>query len=383
MNMTSPRKILNNARRVVVKIGSALLTNEARDRVNQAWVDDLAAAVQGMRERGCDVIIVSSGGVALGRPFIGISSAMPPSSIPLEQKQAASSIGQFYVFQAYHNAFQKCGVETAQVLLTMSETENRRAHLNARETMGVLLERGVIPVINENDAISTEEIRFGDNDRLAARTAQMMDADCLVLLSTIDGLYDDNPHVNPNAKHIALVENIDDTHRDMAGEALPGLSTGGMKSKLIAADTAMRTGVHTIIADGREIGALRDLLEKDDVRATVFLAQKTDKNARKRWISSHLKPKGWVVIDDGALHALRRGGSLLPVGVTDVEGDFERGDVIQIKSSSGDIMGRGISAFSAADAKKLQGRTSTDMPQILGYIGREELIHRNDMVFQS
>lgn len=377
-------EVIQNAKRIVIKVGSALLTNDTRDAVKQKWVNAFAEDLAQLRESGKDIIIVSSGGVALGRKYIDISSEVSPTQIPLEQKQAASAIGQFYMFQAYHKAFQKQKIETSQVLITLSETENRRMHLNARETLNVLLSKNIIPVINENDVVSTEEIRFGDNDRLAARIAQMMDADLVILLSTIDGLYTDNPAKNDTAEHIPLVENIDQAHKSMAGDALPGLSTGGMKSKIEAAEACMRAGIHMIITNGEDKRVINALIEDKNNKNTLFKAQKTDKNARKRWISSHVSPKGSLFVDIGAKKALLGGKSLLPVGVKRIEGQFERGDAVKIYcDETREELGIGLIGYSSAETQLIMGQPSHHVHTLQGYIGREELIHRNDMVLEN
>ena len=375
---------LKDARRIVIKIGSVLITNEARDQVNTDWFSALAQTIKSLNTDGDkEFIIVSSGGVALGRAAIGIGLSTPPSDIPLEQKQASSAVGQFYMFQAYHAAMAGQGITAAQVLLTMGETENRRMHLNAREAMNTLMERGIIPVINENDVISTGEIRFGDNDRLAARVAQMMDADALILLSTIDGLYDDNPDKNPNARHIAVVEAITAQHEDMAGDPVPGLSTGGMKSKIEAAQSPTAAGIDVVIADGRSNDGLAALFGDENTRSTLFVGAENKGSARKRWIGSHVSPKGEIHIDDGALAALHSGKSLLPVGVKSVDGDFRRGDAVSIISAKTGKLGIGLVAYSSDDARMIAGKQSGEIRAILGYIGREELIHRNDMMLVS
>ena len=237
-----------------------------------------------------------------------------------------------------------------------------------------------MPVINENDSVATHEIRFGDNDRLAARVAQMIGADAVILMSTIDGLYTDNPDNNPQAKHIPIIECITDEHAQMAGEAVPGLSTGGMKSKLEAARTSVMAGIPLIIVDGVQKNTLNSLINAPDTKNSLFTAQETQVNARKRWIQAHLKPKGSIIIDDGALNALKTGKSLLPIGVQSIEGAFERGDAVHIQTASGAQIGVGLSAYSSVEANKILGSQSQDIADILGYAGREELIHRNDMV---
>lgn len=375
----SSAQTLKNCQLVVIKIGSVLVRGEELDAVNQPWMDSFAQDVYNFIQDGKKVVIVSSGGVALGRKALNIPPDISPSAIPLAKKQASSAVGQYHVFNGYHKAFAVHGITAAQVLLTMSETENRRMNLNAREALHTLLEHNIIPIINENDVVSTGEIRFGDNDRLAARVAQMIGADCVVLLSTIDGLYTDNPQVNPDAQHISVIEKLDDTHTAMAGEALSGLSSGGMKSKIEAAVAATKSGIHLIITDGQEDHAFAKLCD-DEKRSSLFVADSSGQNARKSWIGSHMSPKGAVVIDDGAYAALQRGTSLLPIGVRSVTGKFERGDVIEVRTLAGVKVAMGISAYSSDNTEKLIGKNSSEIPGILGYIGRDEIIHRNDLV---
>ncbi|MCD8494007.1 MAG: glutamate 5-kinase [Alphaproteobacteria bacterium] len=327
--------------------------------------------------------MVSSGGIALGRKALEISTNKAPSSIPLELKQAASAIGQPFMYNAYATAFVRHGIQTAQILLTLSETENRRMHLNARETLYTLIDRGIVPVINENDTVSTEEIRFGDNDRLSVRVAQMVEADTVLLLSTTNGFYSANPDTDPAAEHFPLIEKITSEHRAMAGDALAGLSTGGMRSKVQAAESAVNSGISLIIADGREDGALGRLYEDASVKSTLFRAEGSPVNARKRWLKGHLKPRGTLMLDAGAVKALLSGKSLLPVGVKAVTGDFDRGDPVSITDESGAVIGTGLSAYDSQAAQKLIGKPSSAVAEILGYLGREEFIHRNDMVLRD
>ena len=371
-------KILENSQIIVIKIGSMLVRGDTIDSVNQEWINSLASDVNNFINMGKRLVIVSSGGVALGRKALGISPDISPNKIPLAKKQAASAVGQYHVFNAYHKAFQKLGITAAQVLLTISETENRRMNLNARETLYTLLENNIIPVINENDVVSTEEIRFGDNDRLAVRVAQMIQADTVILFSTIDGLYTDNPQMNDNAEHIPVIESLGDEHTKMAGEALSGLSTGGMKSKIEAAQNATQSGIDLIITDGQEDNPLTKLL--DNKRASIFLAQKSNKSARKTWIGTHMNPKGTVTIDEGAYDALKNGKSLLPIGIKHIEGSFQRGDAIEIHTHENKKIAVGLSAYASEDAKRIIGKNSREISNILGYAGRNEVIHRNDMV---
>ena len=374
-------RLIKDSGLIVVKIGSVLVTDESREKARHSWIDSLAADVKEWQAQGKKVVIVSSGAIALGRQALGISSKTPPSKIPLEQKQAASAVGQFHLFAAYFQAFSKHGLQAAQVLLTMSETENRRMHLNARSTLLTLLDKNIVPIINENDTISTGEIRFGDNDRLSVRVGQMIDADLVILLSTTDGLYTANPDTNKNAKHLSLIKAITEERIKMAGDAIPGLSTGGMKSKVDAAISATRSGIAMMIANGMSEHPLKRL--DSDIRSTIFLAQESRNNARKRWLEAHLSPRGSVFVDEGAQKALKSGKSLLPVGVKKAEGEFARGDAVHIKTMEGDILGMGLIAYSSEEASRIIGKPSDKIQDILGYSGREELIHRNDMALQD
>lgn len=383
--MSATAEILRDSESLVIKIGSVLVRDLEKDEVNQGWMNALAADVAALMKQGKRVTIVSSGGIALGRKSIGISQKIAPDEIPLHQKQAASAVGQYHLFNGYHKAFATEGITAAQVLLTMSETENRRMNLNARETLHTLLARGIVPVINENDTVSTGEIRFGDNDRLSVRVAQMILADTVLLLSTADGLYTANPDKYPDAKHIPMVEKITDEHVRMAGKAVPGLSTGGMKSKIEAAQAAVKSGINLIIAKGRKNHILRELTAMDGAeKSTVFVAQDNISNARKIWIQSHMNPGGAYIVDYGAQKALKSGiNSLLPVGVTEVQGNFKRGDVVEIKTRNNERLGLGLSAYSAEDARLIIGRQSHEIAQILGFMGRKALIHHDDIVLEG
>ncbi|MGH1403157.1 MAG: glutamate 5-kinase [Alphaproteobacteria bacterium] len=375
--------VLGESQLIIIKVGSVLVRGADLDEVNASWMESLARDIASLKAQGKKIVLVSSGGVALGRKALNISADVAPNAIPLAKKQAASAVGQYHLFNGYFQAFKKNGLMAAQVLLTMSETENRRMNLNARETLYTLLEDDIIPIINENDTVSTGEIRFGDNDRLAVRVAQMVMADCVILLSTADGLCTDNPQNNPQAKHIPVIEAITQDHIDMAGDAVAGLSTGGMKSKIEAAQSAVKAGIHLIMTEGRDNGALSDLCQQEDKLSSIFLAQKTNANARKVWLASHMSPRGVAIIDEGALNALKNGKSLLPIGVKAVEGTFLRGDVIEIKTQDGQRVGMGLSAYKSDDAMRIIGKQSGEIGKILGYLGRNELIHRNDMVLEA
>jgi len=365
---------LARAKRLVVKIGSALLVDEASGAIRLAWLRALAEDVAGWRAAGRELVLVSSGAVAVGRRHLGLTRRR----LKLEEKQAAAATGQLRLAHAYQDALAPHGVTVAQVLLTFEDTESRRRHLNARNTLATLLRLGALPVINENDTVATAEIRYGDNDRLAARVAAMVNADALILLSDIDGLYTADPRRDPDARHIPLVERLTPEVEAMAGEAPPGYSSGGMVTKLAAARIATDAGCAMAIASGRQAHPLAAL--DGGARCTWFLSETEPRAARKQWIAGALKPAGAVQVDAGACAALRAGKSLLPAGAVAVEGAFQRGDAILIRDPGGREVGRGLSAYSAEDARLILGRKSGDIEAILGYRGREELVHRDDLV---
>jgi glutamate 5-kinase len=369
---------LTAARRLVVKIGSALLVAD-NGEIRSAWLDLLADDVARCRARGQEVILVSSGAIAVGRQHLGLAG----NRLRLEEKQAAAAAGQIRLAHAYQEALGRHRITVAQILLTLEDTEARRRHLNARATFAQLLSLGAVPVVNENDTIATTEIRFGDNDRLAARVAQMTSADMLVLLSDIDGLYTADPRKDPDARHIAEVREIGFEIEAMAGEAAPGYSSGGMVTKLAAARIAMSAGCRMVIARGVPLAgeAMAPLaaIEAGE-RATVFLPTGEPRSARKAWIAGTVEPSGAIVVDDGASLALRRGRSLLAAGVVAVEGLFERGDAVIVRTRTGAEAGRGLSAYSSADIRRIAGHKSGEIAGILGYRGREEIIHRDDLV---
>jgi glutamate 5-kinase len=372
-----PAEALVAARRFVVKIGSALLANESGE-VRRSWLDGLAADIARCRARDQELILVSSGAIAVGRRQLGLAGRR----LRLEEKQAAAATGQIRLAHAYQEALAGHKITVAQILLTLDDTEERRRHLNARATFAQLLALGAVPVVNENDTIATAEIRFGDNDRLAARVAQMTSADMLVLLSDIDGLYTSDPRKDPNARHIPLVCEIGPDIEAMAGEAPPGYSSGGMVTKLAAARIAMNAGCRMLIARGKGMDSAGGPLAAIEAgsRATLFLPQGEPRSARKTWIAGAVNPSGAVIVDDGAARALRRGTSLLPAGLVAVEGVFERGDAVIIRKRSGAEVGRGLSAYSSADIRRIAGHKSGEIAEILGYRGRDEIIHRDDLV---
>jgi glutamate 5-kinase len=375
-----PAHAVVSARRLVVKIGSALLAAEDGE-VRRPWLAALADDVARCRSRGQEVILVSSGAIAVGRRHLGLAGRRRR----LEEKQAAAATGQIRLAHAYQEALAYHGITVAQILLTPEDTEERRRHLNARATFGQLLALGAVPVVNENDTIATAEIRFGDNDRLAARVAQMTSADMLVLLSDIDGLYSTDPRIDPSARHIPMVREVGPEIEAMASEAPPGYSSGGMVTKIAAARIAMSAGCSMLIArgivgkpDGPAPGPLAAL--EAGGRATLFLPRGEPRSARKAWIAGAVDPSGAVIVDDGAARALQRGTSLLPAGVVAVEGVFERGDAVIIRTRSGAEAGRGLSAYSSGDIRRIAGHKSGEIAEILGYRGRDEIIHRDDLV---
>jgi glutamate 5-kinase len=365
---------LAGARRVVVKVGSALLVDAATGRLNRAWLETLVEDLQRLRRRGQQVILVSSGAVALGRRHLGL----PAGSLPLEQKQAAAAVGQIRLAHAYKELLEDEQVTVAQVLLTLQDSEQRDRYLNARATLTTLLELGAIPVINENDTVATSELRYGDNDRLAARVAQMASADCVVLLSDVDGLYTADPNLDPEAEYIPHVRAITPEIEAMGGESASDVGSGGMATKIIAARIAVSAGCYLCIAPGAHRHPLRRI--EQGARCTWFHPSATLATARKQWIAGTLKPAGALHIDEGALGALRRGRSLLAAGVQRVTGRFGRGDTVSVLAPDGRELARGIVAYSAEDARRLLGRHSRDIEAILGYRGRDEIVHRDDLV---
>ena len=363
-----------DARRIVIKIGSALLADRQTGRLNADWLASLIEDVDGLVKQGKQVVLVSSGAIALGRQILQLHTG----SLGLEESQAAAAVGQISLAHAYQEQFANYGLTAAQVLLTLGDTEERRRYLNARHTIETLLRLGVIPVVNENDTVATNEIRYGDNDRLSARVASMICADCLVLLSDVDGLYSAPPMDNEDAEHIGEVHKITRDIEDMAGDAGTALSKGGMITKIEAAKIARAAGTHMVITLGTVLNPLAGLSAGE--KATWFIAPSDPVTARKRWISGQLDPRGLVVIDDGAASALEAGKSLLPAGVRRVEGTFERGDVVRIENEHGEELGRGLIAYGLEDAARIKGKKSSQTAEILGYPGRTELIHRDDMV---
>jgi glutamate 5-kinase len=365
---------LTSFRRIVVKVGSSLLVDHAAGSLKRDWLASLAADIAELHKDKRDIIVVSSGAIALARA----SLKLPSGALRLEEAQAAAAVGQIELARSWSESLSAHGIAAGQVLLTLGDTEERRRYLNARETIDKLLEWRSVPVINENDTVATSEIRYGDNDRLAARVATMTSADLLVLLSDIDGLYDKPPAAGNGAKHIAVVARITREIEDMAGASGSELSRGGMVTKIEAGKIATAAGTHMVIASGHVMNPLRAI--SDGARCTWFLTPANPVTSRKKWIAGSLVPRGALHVDAGAVKALRSGKSLLPAGVTRIEGAFERGDAVVLRDPDGAEIGRGLIAYDAADADKIKGRSSADVLTILGFTGRTEIIHRDDLV---
>jgi glutamate 5-kinase len=367
---------LASYRRIVVKIGSALLVDRVSG-LKRGWLESLGADVAALSESGVEMMIVSSGAIALGRTVLGL----PKGALRLEESQAAAAAGQIELAKAYAEVLSNHKLRAGQILLTLADTEERRRYLNARATVGTLLRLKAVPVINENDTVATSEIRYGDNDRLAARVATMMGADLLILLSDIDGLYSAPPHQNPHAEFLPLVDAITPDVEAMAGAAASEYSRGGMKTKLDAGKIANAAGTAMIIASGTRLNPLAAIDRGE--RSTMFKASQTPVNAWKTWISGNLEPSGRLVIDEGALVALKSGKSLLPAGVREVAGQFTRGDTVAVFGPDGREAARGLVAYDASDAVRIAGRKTNEIAAVLGYDARSAMIHRDDLVMRA
>ncbi len=370
---------LTGSKRLVVKIGSSILVDEAKGEIRRDWLEALSHDVARLHAKGCEIVLVSSGAIRLGRTLLKLTHG----ALRLEESQAAAATGQIQLAHAYRDALARHGITVAQVLLTLDDSEERRRYLNARQTMNTLLGLRAVPVINENDTVATDEIRFGDNDRLGARVAEMISADTLVLLSDIDGLYTGDPRTDVSAKFIPEIREITAEIEAMAGVAASSLSNGGMVTKLIAGRIAMAAGCRMAIADGRAVGALGALID-GNAKCSWFLPDyengASPLSARKKWIRGSLKAAGALTVDDGAVRALSAGKSLLPAGVTAIEGDFRRGDVVDVRDRAGRTLARGLVAYAAEDARRIAGRKSAEIEKLLGFRGRDEMVHRDDLV---
>ncbi len=364
-----------NAKRIVIKIGSALLVDAKTGKIHQAWLEKIAGEISELWRQDKQIILVTSGSVALGRRHLGLDY----SHFLLEEQQAAAAVGQIRLAHAYQEVMGKFGITVAQLLLTLEDSENRQRYLNSHNTLKTLLKLKVIPIINENDTVATSELRYGDNDRLSARVAQMAAADVLVLLSDIDGLYTGNPRQDSTAQFIPEVKKLSPDIEAMAQGAGSIFGSGGMKTKLAAARIVMASGCHMVICKGEAEQPLNQL-DLADTRCTWFLAEISPRSARKNWIAQHLQPYGSIIVDDGAVLELQQGKSLLSVGVVDIEGDFRQGDPVKIITQQRLEIGRGLSNYHALEARKIKGHRSDKFQELLGYSGNDEIIHRDDLV---
>jgi glutamate 5-kinase len=365
--------MLSGYKRITLKIGSSLLV-DGKTGLKRQWLAAMAVDIAALREKGADVSVVSSGAIALGRSVLGLGTRV----LRLEESQAAAAAGQILLARAWDEALSTHNIKTGQILLTLGDTEERRRYLNARATIGTLLKLGAVPIINENDTVATSEIRYGDNDRLAARVATMMGGDLLVLLSDIDGLYTAPPSSDPNAKHIAFVPVITAEIEAMAGGAASILSRGGMRTKIDAGKIATAAGTAMMIVNGTADGPLAAL--NHGAKSTLFAASEKPERAYKTWIAGHLEPQGKLTLDQGAVAALQSGKSLLPAGVRKVEGEFSRGDTVAILDPDGMEIARGLAAYDSGDALKIAGKRTQDISALIGYDARSAMVHRDDLV---
>lgn len=367
---------LQDGKRIVIKIGSALLVDETQGTIHRKWLESLAGDIAACQARGQEIVIVTSGAIAVGRRYL----KLPAGSLRLDEKQAAAACGNMRLAHAYQEVLSQHDLTVAQVLITLEDSENRRRYINARNTLETLLRVGAVPLINENDTVATDEIRFGDNDRLAARVAAMISADTLVLFSDIDGLYTADPGKDATAEFIPVVKSITSEIEAMAGGSGSAVGSGGMTTKIQAAKIALNAGCRMVITKGERKNPVQAL--EEDAKATWFLPSHTPGRARKRWISGSLKPAGTVIVDAGALKALKAGKSLLPIGVKEVIGEFGRGEAVTVQGPDGVEIARGLIAYGSNDARKIVGIRSTEIEERLGYQGRDEMIHRDHLVVE-
>ena len=374
MKKMKKENLIKDSKRIVIKIGSAILFDPISGSLNKDWLNSLAEDVKFLREREKEVIIVSSGAIAMGAKDLNLDM----KNMKLDMNQAVSSVGQIHLMSSFKNAFEQNEIKISQILLTLDDTEQRRRSINARRTIDTLLKLGIVPIVNENDTIATTEIRYGDNDRLASRVAQISSSDCLILLSNINGLYSADPTNGEDIKLIPSVNEIDQDIEKMIGESISKYGKGGMKTKIQAAKTAMLSGCHLAITNGSIMKPIRSLFEGRP--CTWFEPNKSPMAARKQWIAGTMNPVGKLVIDQGAADALKKGSSLLPAGVKMIEGVFERGDVIEVCSEDNKKIGIGLAGYSSTASKSIMGHKSDEIANILSYSYREEMIHKDDLV---
>ena len=372
------RPSLISSKVLVIKIGSSLLIK--KNSFNSKWLDNFSTAVDFLKKKKLKVIIVASGSVSLGKKYLGIKDS---KILKINEKQACAACGQSLLMNYFIRFFKKKNLKVAQILLTFSETEDRRRNLNIRETINTLLDSGVIPVINENDSIATDELKFGDNDRLAARVGQITDADTLILLSDVEGLFDSNPFKNKEAKLIPFIYEIDDKIKKMATSETNVYGSGGMSTKIEAAQIAMNFGCNTLICSGKKKFPIKEFVKDQHKSGTWFISKKKNYSHFKRWLASSIQIFGHIIIDDGALDALNKGSSLLPSGVLKVEGNFFRGDIVEVRSKKNLLIGKGVISYDFDESKLIIGKKTSQIESILGYIGRDEIIHRDNFIFND
>ena len=360
---------------IVIKVGSSLLIKN--NKFDNNWLDEFALDVKFLRKKKIKVLIVASGAVSLGKKYLNIKKE---KKLKINEKQACAACGQSLLMENFVKSFIKKNLKVAQILLTFSDTEERRKNLNARETINTLISSSVIPIINENDTIATEELRFGDNDRLAARVAQIINADNLILLSDVDGLYDHNPIKNSNAKLINIVNNVDKNIFEMATNDTNIYGSGGMKTKIEAAEMAMSFGCNTLICSGKGERPINRVINTSKKFGTWFISKSKNISSFKKWLASSIDVNGQIIIDKGAEEALNKGASLLPSGVVSIKGEFDRGDIVEVFSRRSISIGKGIVAYDCKEAKKILGKKTKQVESILGYLGRQELIHRDNLI---
>ena len=364
---------IHNSKKIVIKIGSSILVDE-KGKPKKLWLKEFAKDIKFLIKKNKQIVIVSSGAIAMGCEYLGIKKKI----LKVDKSQAVASIGQIELMDFYKRIFDKNKIKISQILLTLDDTEQRRRSINAKRTIDNLLKMGIVPIVNENDTTATTEIKYGDNDRLAARVSQIIGADCLILLSDVEGLYTDNPKKNKKAQLIKLVREINEKIKKYANKTENYYGSGGMKTKIEAAKICQLAGCYMAIANGNYINPIKKIIENK--KCTWFLPKISKLDARKQWIIGSIAPKGEVIIDQGAVKAINNGKSLLPAGVQKINGIFEKGDHILIKDESSKERGRGISSFSSLEIEKIKGSHSSEIKNILGYSSREEIIHKDDLV---